>query len=376
MGEKVEEHKKGEGEKKVAEAPKKDDNAPAPIVLKLDLHCEGCAKKVKRAVRHYEGVQDVKADASSNKLTVKGNVDPIWLRDKVATKTKKKVELVSPQPKKDGGAAAGGGGGDDKKPVDNKVEKKKEEKKPEDNKPKESTVVLKIQLHCDGCAHKIKRIISKFDGVDHVSIDHQKDLVTVKGTMDVKELAHYLKEKLKRGVEIVPPKKEDGGDKKEKEGGGGGGDKKEGGGGGDKKEGGAKGAGGGGEGGKNEAPKVEANKYEYNGYNPYTYYANPPMYNHNYSNQDYGMSMYHNQSHPSTSHHVVEYPHMPETSRYVANYAQMPETSGYAANYPYSHMPETSGYASSYSHMPPPMPSYLHAPQMFSDENPNACSIM
>ncbi|KAG9134576.1 hypothetical protein Leryth_000912 [Lithospermum erythrorhizon] len=323
--------KKSEGEKKVVEAVsvptsggggggdnggKKEDNTPVPIVLKLDLHCDGCAKKVKRGIRHYEGVHDVKADAGSNKLIVKGNLDPTWLRDKVATKTKKKVELVSPQPKKDGGTAATAAGGDgDKKHVDEKSEKKQEEKKPDDNKPKESTVVLKIRLHCDGCAHKIKRIISKFDGVDYVSMDHQKDLVTVRGTMDVKELAHYLKENLKRPVEIVPPKKEEGGgdEQKEKEGGGGSGDKKakegrEGGG--DKKENEAKVAsgGGGGDGGEKEAPppKVEANKYEYNGYNPYTYYSSAPMYNHNYySNQDYGMTMYHNQSHPSIGHAAV-----------------------------------------------------------------------
>lgn len=62
-------------------------------------------------------------------------------------------------------------------------------------------------------------------------MDGQKDLVTVTGTMDVNQLIPYLKEKLKRSVDVVPPKKPegDGGEKKEKEGGGGGG-------GGDKKE--------------------------------------------------------------------------------------------------------------------------------------------
>lgn len=54
-----------------------------------------------------------------------------------------------------------------------------------------------------------------------------KDLVTVKGTMDVKELAPYLKEKLKRSVEVVLPNKEDDGDKKAKEANGGDHDKKD-----------------------------------------------------------------------------------------------------------------------------------------------------
>lgn len=62
-------------------------------------------------------------------------------------------------------------------------------------------------------------------GVKEVSIDPHKDLITVKGTMDAKELPNYLKEKLKRSVEVVPAttagKKDDtedndGGEKKEK----------------------------------------------------------------------------------------------------------------------------------------------------------------
>ena len=52
-----------------------------------------------------------------------------------------------------------------------------------------------------------------------MSLDGSKDLVTVKGTMDVKEMVSYLNEKLKRNVEVVPPPKKDD-DKKEKEGGG------------------------------------------------------------------------------------------------------------------------------------------------------------
>lgn len=50
-----------------------------------------------------------------------------------------------------------------------------------------------------------------------MSVDRQKDLVTIMGTMDTKALAKILKEKLKRSVEIVPPKKEN--DNKESDGG-------------------------------------------------------------------------------------------------------------------------------------------------------------
>ncbi|CAK9182614.1 unnamed protein product, partial [Ilex paraguariensis] len=320
-----------EGEKKADVGGKKDDG-PITVVFKLDLHCDGCAKKVKRSVRHFDGVDEVKADSDKNTLTVIGKVDPASVKERLERKTKKKVELVSPQPKKDGG-----GGGDKKS--DQKTEKKSDDKKADDKKPKEppvSTVVLKIQLHCDGCTHKIKRIISKVDGVDSVTVDPAKDLVTVKGTMDVKDLTPYLKEKLKRSIEVVPPKKEGGGEKKggggdKKEGAGGGGDKKEkeGGGGGEKKEDGEGSKGGGG-------PKVEVNKMEYHGYNPYNTYYSVPMYNQSYT--DYGVTM-HDQG-PSNSHgYMVEYSHAPPPA-------------------------------------PPPPEYYYHAPQMFSDENPNACSVM
>lgn len=155
--------------------------------------------------------------------------------------------------------------------------------------------------------------------------------------MNVKDLLPYLNVKLKRTVELAPAKKDEGagGDKKPKEdggakekpkeGGGGGGSKEKpkeggsgssekpkGGGGGDKKE------GGGGEGSasKENVTKIEINKMEYNpyahGYGAHAYTFDPRQ-----QEQSYG-------------HQVVDYWHEPE-----------------------------------YSH-----------PQMFSDENPNACSVM
>ncbi|KAM7526155.1 hypothetical protein LguiA_016057 [Lonicera macranthoides] len=361
MGEKLEETKKEE--KKADAGAKKDDGAPSTVVVfKLDLHCEGCAKKVKRSVRHLEGVEEVKADSANNKLTVTGKVDPAALREKVEQKTKKKVELLSPQPKKE---AAGGGAGDKKSAE--KTEKKPEEKKTEEKKaPKEvpmSTVVLKTRLHCDGCIHKIKKIISKIKGVEKVTPDLGKDVVTVTGRMDAKELASYLKEKLRRSVEVIPAAKKDdkGGEKKEKEGGdkkdkdgggekkekesggGGGGDKKEKEGGGDekKKDGDSKAAIAGGDAAKSVESKVEVNRMEHYGYNPNTY-TMMPMYNQSYAIQDY----------VGPSHH----------------YSQDYSNNGYMVEY--SHPPPPP---------PPPQPIYFqdpHGHQIFSDENPNACSVM
>ena len=75
------------------------------------------------------GVELVKAEATSNKLTVTGKVDPLKIRDYLNHKTKKKVELISPQPQKQD---------TNKNNNNNKEDKKSNDKKPDtDAKPKE-----------------------------------------------------------------------------------------------------------------------------------------------------------------------------------------------------------------------------------------------
>uniref|UniRef100_A0A2P2KGT1 HMA domain-containing protein n=1 Tax=Rhizophora mucronata TaxID=61149 RepID=A0A2P2KGT1_RHIMU len=342
---------KVEGEKKPADAgaekkadaggDKKADAKPPVCVFKMDMHCEGCAKKVKHIVKHMDGVEDVKVDTAGNKLTVTGKVDPTTVKSRVEGKTKKKVDIVSPQPKKDAGGDKKSDAKSDKKPEEKK-EDKKEEKKP----PKESTVVLKIRLHCEGCIAKIKRIISKSQGVTSVSVAKDKELVTVTGTMDVKDLVPYLKEKLKRTVEVVPPKKEE--EKKGKEKDGGDGEKKA-----EKKDGEAKAEKKEGDGGKKEeAPKVEVSKMEYHGYPPAG-----PMY----------------WLDPGYSQSYMVQPHYSEPA-----YAMNPN--GYAMN-PNGYAINPNGYAMNQAyavdHYGYVMDRHnMHAPQMFSDENPNACSVM
>ncbi|CAI0469200.1 unnamed protein product [Linum tenue] len=394
---------KGEGEKKPAPAAgggeKKDDGGGKVVsVYKMDMHCEGCAKKIRRALKQMEGVEDVKTDCSSNKLTVTGKVDPGRVKARVEEKTKKKVDIVSPQPKKEGGGGGGGGGAPpagEKKGGGGggeKAEKKAEEKKPEEKKPappKESTVVLKIRTHCDGCIHKMKKIILKIKGVASVAVDGAKDLVTVKGTMDVKELAPYLREKLKRTVDVVPPpaEKKDaaaaagggGGEKKDnkekgKEGGGGGGggqapkgEKKEGDGGGKKVDAAAAPAGGGGGGG---AAKVEVNKMEYYG-------SYPPAAESSYwaGEGSYGQSSYYVEPRQQMQHYAME----PQYAQHGYAPMMMNAAVGGGGYGGYGHHQEP------YMMGPPAPAGYPmmvgpqhpgHAPQFFSDENPNACSLM
>ena len=47
---------KPEAEKKpAADAGDKKDDGKVTAVYKIDMHCEGCAKKIKHAIKHYEG---------------------------------------------------------------------------------------------------------------------------------------------------------------------------------------------------------------------------------------------------------------------------------------------------------------------------------
>lgn len=73
------------------------------------------------------GVEDVKVDSSNNKLTVTGKVDAAKIKGRLEEKTRKKVDIISPQPKKDAAAPAGDKKPDEKKPA---AEKKEEDKKP------------------------------------------------------------------------------------------------------------------------------------------------------------------------------------------------------------------------------------------------------
>ncbi|GMP75851.1 hypothetical protein CsSME_00032797 [Camellia sinensis var. sinensis] len=110
-----------EGEKKEEEKKEeKKEEEPQEIVLKVDMHCEACARKVARSLRGFQGVEEVTADCKASKVVVKGKTaDPIKVLERIQKKSGRKVELISPLPKP---------------PEDNKEETKeqpKEDKKEE-----------------------------------------------------------------------------------------------------------------------------------------------------------------------------------------------------------------------------------------------------
>ncbi|KAL5230869.1 hypothetical protein ABZP36_029645 [Zizania latifolia] len=344
MGE--EKKDKASGEKKDAGGEKKKDAGGAAeqaIVLKVELHCAGCASKVKKAIKRAPGVESVTADTAGNKVVVTGAADAAELKERIEARTKKPVQIVSAgvgppkkekEKEKDKDKKADGGGekadklkgGGDKK--SGAADKPKEDKKP--NEAKEETVTLKIRLHCEGCIDRIKRRIHKIKGVKDVTVEAAKDLVKVTGTMDAAALPGYLKDKLSRPVEVVAAGKKDGGggdkkdaakkeDGKKDKGAGDGGDK---GGGGEKKD-------------KDKSSAASASV------------APAPL-------ADAGMS----QMPP----HYIFPPYAGPPGGYYGAGFPPPNPAFYPLN------------AGAVQFQP--YPYHVHAPQMFSDENPNACSVM
>ncbi|XP_054776040.1 heavy metal-associated isoprenylated plant protein 37-like [Prosopis cineraria] len=59
------------------------------------------------------------------------------------------------------------------------------------------TCVLKVNIHCDGCKQKVKKLLQKIEGVYQVQVDAEQQKVTVSGSVDsatlIKKLARARK---------------------------------------------------------------------------------------------------------------------------------------------------------------------------------------
>lgn len=188
-------------EKKGEEKKEEEAEVPQEILLKVDMHCEACARKVARSLKGFQGVEEVTTDCKSSKVVVKGKeADPIKVAERIQKKTGRKVEIISPLPKPP--------------EPENKEENKeppKEEKK--DEPPPVIEVVLKISMHCDACAQGLQRRIRKIQGVESVTTDLGNDQVVVKGVLDPQKLVEDVYKRTRKQASIVVKEEE----KKEEE---------------------------------------------------------------------------------------------------------------------------------------------------------------
>ena len=313
---KAEEPKKEEGEKKPEES--KDGKvveeaaapaAPPEIVLKVFMHCEGCARKVRRSLRGFPGVEDVITDCKSHKVVVKGEkADPLKVRERVQRKSHRQVELLSPIPVPEPEAPK-----EDKKPEEQEDPKPEEKKK----EPEVIRVVLQAHMHCEACAQEIKRRIERMKGVESAEPDLKNSQVSVKGVFEVANLVDYVYKRTGKQVVVVKQETVENKEESNKDGG--------------KEE--KKGEEGDGDKDKKEGSQVEENKEK--------------------KGEEEAAAAAAAEGGTEESNKVVELK--------KNEYYYMPPRYGYGGG--------NMEYYAAY-----PGPGY--PPQIFSDENPNACTVM
>ncbi|GLJ41233.1 hypothetical protein SUGI_0853540 [Cryptomeria japonica] len=99
------------------------------IVLRADISCEKCKRKIMQTVAGVEGIESVQVDSKDQKITLIGDADAVSIINKLRSFTRS--ELVSVGPAKE----------PEKKQAEKKPEKKDEKKdvkkdeKKDDKKP-------------------------------------------------------------------------------------------------------------------------------------------------------------------------------------------------------------------------------------------------
>ncbi|KAF5198819.1 Heavy metal-associated isoprenylated plant protein [Thalictrum thalictroides] len=158
--EEVKAETKPEVEKK-AEEKKEESKPPSPVVLFVDLHCVGCAKKIERSLMRYR-------DMAQNQITVKGVVDPQALCMLIQKKTKRRASVLSPMPAAEG-----------EQPTPQLVTSQVSGL---------TTIELNVNMHW----------------VQSAEADSVTSKVTVTGTMDAQHLVDYVYRRTKKQAQVVP----------------------------------------------------------------------------------------------------------------------------------------------------------------------------
>lgn len=93
---------------------------------------------------------------------------------------------------------------EEKKEEEKKEEEKKEEEKKEEEKPPLPFVIY-VDLHCAGCAKKIEKSILKIRGVEGVVIDMVQNQVTIKGVVEPQAVCAKIMRRTKRRAQVLSP---------------------------------------------------------------------------------------------------------------------------------------------------------------------------
>ncbi|KAK7243477.1 hypothetical protein RIF29_38274 [Crotalaria pallida] len=94
--------------------------------------------------------------------------------------------------------------GKEEKIDDDKGKDKMEEKKKEESEV--ITAIYKVNLHCQECGSKIKKHIMTSQGVQNIDIDIEKGEIKAKGKLDPLKILKLIEKKSKKKVELISPK--------------------------------------------------------------------------------------------------------------------------------------------------------------------------
>ncbi|XP_022968630.1 heavy metal-associated isoprenylated plant protein 9-like [Cucurbita maxima] len=157
---------------------------PPSVLLFVDLHCTGCAKKIEKSLMRITGVEGVSINVAKNELTIKGIVDPHAVCAKITKKTKRVAKVLSPLPPAEGEPTG-------PQLVNSQVGGL-------------TVVELKVNMHCEACALQLKRKILKMRGVQTAWTELSTGKVVVTGSMDGSKLVEYVYRRTKKQARIVP----------------------------------------------------------------------------------------------------------------------------------------------------------------------------
>ncbi|KAG8061939.1 hypothetical protein GUJ93_ZPchr0003g16799 [Zizania palustris] len=167
---------------------------PPPVILGVELHCTGCAKRIRRCILRCKGVQGVEVDMAANQLTVTGIVDPQALCARLREKTMRIATVVSPPPPPP--------------PSDDSKSKEDQPAPPSlvhSQVSEPTTVELMVSMHCEACAHQLQKKIVKMRGVQTAETNFSAGKLTVTGTITGDKLADYIHRRTGKLATVVPP---------------------------------------------------------------------------------------------------------------------------------------------------------------------------
>nr|GMC76989.1 heavy metal-associated isoprenylated plant protein 6-like [Ipomoea batatas] len=216
-----------------AAAPSRKKQPTTTFVLKVGIHCDGCARDIKKNVEKMEGVDTVKVNSEQQTAVITGTLHPDKVIAMLYKKFKKKAELLPkkpaiklPQPsqvvvpRNPGKVCSQVGQSWGANNLLSDPYKAAQFVREVSRIPGLSvletyprigmslslvaptTFALKLKIHCNGCEKKLKQMLLKVQGVHSVRVDAKQGHVLITGTVDPPTILTML-EKLGRKAELL-----------------------------------------------------------------------------------------------------------------------------------------------------------------------------